>query len=76
MSLVLQALSMDIYAHPMGGFDSTKLSQTFELPPNLQPLVVIALGYLDNAEKLVEPFLSRELAERTRKSLDELILDT
>ncbi len=74
MLLILQALTMKIYAHPMGGFDKTKLSTTFELEQNLKPMVVIALGYLDAAEKLNDPYLTRELSPRTRKPLNEIIL--
>ena len=75
MLLVLQALSMDIYAHPMGGFDRMKFASTFHLESNLKPAVVIALGYLDEADKLSEPFRERELMPRTRKSLSEIILN-
>ena len=75
MLLILQALTMDIYAHPMGGFDRKKLSETFNLENNLKPMVVIALGYLDAAEKLNEPYRTRELTPRTRKPLSEIILN-
>jgi len=72
--LILQALSMDIYAHPMAGFDTVKLGETFSLSADLKPFVVIALGYLDSADKLDDPFKERELTPRSRKSLEELIL--
>jgi len=71
----LQALSMDIYAHPMGGFNRVKLLETFDLVGKLKPIVVIALGYLDDPDKLNEPYLSRELTPRSRKPLSELILN-
>ncbi len=72
--LILQALSMDIYAHPMAGFDAAKLSDTFKLSTGLKPLVVVALGYLDSADKLGDPFKERELTPRIRKPLEELII--
>lgn len=74
MLLILQAMTMKIYAHPMGGFDKIKLSTIFELDQYLKPMVVIALGYLDAAEKLNEPYLTRELSPRVRKPLSEIIL--
>jgi nitroreductase len=52
------------------------LKEVFQLPENLKPVVVIALGYLDEAEKLEEPYRTRELTPRTRKSLKELVLNT
>lgn len=76
MALILQAHSMDIYCHPMGGFDKMKLQETFQLADNLKPVVVIALGYLDDAEKLVEPYRTRELTPRSRKTIQELVLNT
>jgi hypothetical protein len=35
--------------------------------------VVLALGYLGEAEQLEEPFLSREKAARTRKPVSEFV---
>ncbi|SDK83491.1 Nitroreductase [Catalinimonas alkaloidigena] len=71
-NLLLQAASMDIYGHQMGGFDRQKTVQAFDLPEHLEPVCFIALGYLDNPETLEEPFRSRELAERHRKPLEQI----
>jgi nitroreductase len=71
-TLALQATSMGIYSHLMGGFSAEKAIETFGIDTEKQePIVMIALGYLGEAEKLEEPFLSRELAPRTRKPLEE-----
>ena len=71
-TLALQAISMGIYSHLMGGFSAEKAIEAFGIDTEKQePIVMIALGYLGEAEKLEEPFLSRELAPRTRKSLEE-----
>jgi len=72
--MILQARSMDIYAHPMGGFDHPKIKEVFGLGDNLKPIAVVALGYLDDPEKLQEPYKTRELTARSRKSLTEIIL--
>lgn len=72
-TLMLQALTMGIYGHVMGGFDATKAIHTLGIDPDvLDPVVFIALGYLDSPEKLEEPFKTRELTPRTRKSLNEI----
>jgi nitroreductase len=73
--LTLQANSLGIYSHVMGGFDKEKLSSLLENEQDTEPVVLIALGYPDDAEKLDEPFRSREIMARSRKNLDEIILN-
>lgn len=74
MCMALQATSMDIYVHPMAGFDREKIIETFNLPHHLEPVTCIALGYLGDASSLEEPFKTRELTPRVRKPLQEVIL--
>ena len=74
-AMILQATSMNIAAHPMAGFDAAKIKDAFELSEYLKPVAIIALGYLDKADKLEEPFKTRELSSRKRKGLSEIILN-
>lgn len=74
-ALILQATSMNIFAHPLAGFSAAAIKESFGLNDHLKPVTVIALGYLDDAEKLDEPFKSREVTPRKRKPLAELILN-
>ena len=74
-AMIIQATSMNIAAHPMAGFDAAKIKDSFELSEYLKPVAVIALGYLDKADKLEEPFKTRELSSRKRKELSEIILN-
>jgi nitroreductase len=72
-TLMLQALTMGIYGHVMGGFDTAKAIELLDIDTEMQePVVFIALGYLDAPEKLEEPFKTRELTGRTRKSVSEI----
>ncbi len=71
-NLLTEATANSIYGHLMGGFDYPKTQNEFNLPEHLEPVAIIALGYLDDPKKLEEPFLSRELTGRTRKPLDEI----
>jgi nitroreductase len=72
-TLMLQALTMGIYGHVMGGFDPGKTIETLGIDPEVkEPVVFLALGHLDSAEKLEEPFKTRELSQRTRKGLNEI----
>jgi nitroreductase len=70
--LMLQATAMNIYGHPMGGFDLKKCSEILNLDNNeFEPVVIFALGYLDEPEKLGEPYKTRELTERKRKPISD-----
>jgi len=70
-NLLLQAVSMQIYGHPMEGFDKAKTVHDFKLSSDFQPVCMIALGYLGEAENLEEPNKTRELTPRDRKALTE-----
>lgn len=72
-TLLLQASALGIHTHPMGGFNAEKIKTLLQLNEIQQPVIVIALGYLDEAEKLVEPFKTRELTARSRKPFSEFV---
>lgn len=70
-NLILQALTMNIYGHLMGGFDKEKLTADLGLTTDQEPVCMIALGFLDVPEKLEEPLRTRETQVRQRKALEE-----
>lgn len=70
--LFVQATHNNIFGHIMGGFDAHKLNEYFPVENDMKPVVMIALGYLDNHEKLDEPFKTREVTPRTRRTLNEI----
>lgn len=72
--LSVQAQHDGLAVHQMGGFDRDALSSEFELPAEITPLVVVALGRHDPDARLAEPFASRERAARERLPLAELVL--
>ena len=72
--LTLQANSMGIYTHMLAGYSKDQVRKLLVLADGLEPVVLIALGYLDEPEKLDEPFKTRELTSRSRKGLDEILL--
>jgi len=73
-NLTAQASALDLYVHNMAGFSAEKARQLFDLPADIEPVTMIAVGYLGDPEQLPEPLKERELAHRQRKTLDELIL--
>ncbi|MFD1817737.1 Nitroreductase [Pseudarcicella hirudinis] len=72
-NLLIQAISMDIYGHPMGGFDKKKAVELFELKDSESPVCVIALGYLGDPDQLDEGLKTREFSPRKRKELHEFV---
>jgi len=60
MSLALQARSMDLFAHAMGGFDKDKLSAAVGLPADHTLHCVVAVGERGPAENLPEDLQARE----------------
>jgi nitroreductase len=69
--LLLQARAMNIYCHPMAGFNKIKLTENLNLSENQDAFCVIATGFLAEAETLEEPFKTRELTARKRKNISE-----
>ena len=71
-SLCIQASTMGLMAHQMGGFDSEKLRTTFSIPQRYTPMAMIAVGHpVASIEQLNENNKARELAPRTRNPLGE-----
>lgn len=74
--LMLQATQMDIFGHIIGGYDPLKIQEAFKLSNDEDIVCVIALGYLGVPEQLDEPFRTREITPRSRKAVEELVLET
>lgn len=66
MALALQASLSGLVAHAMAGFDSEAAARTAELPPDLKPMVMIALGRRADKETLEEKYRPREFPSDRR----------
>ncbi len=73
--LMLQATQMNIYGHIMAGYDPAKLRETFQLSEDEEDVCVIALGFLGEPEQLEEPFRTREITPRSRRAVEEFVLE-
>jgi nitroreductase len=71
--LIIQAVSMGLLAHPMGGFDANRARQDMYIPQDYDPVAIIAIGYQGDDSKLPDDLLSRLKAPRSRKPLDEIV---
>lgn len=71
ISLCLQAASLGIMTHQMGGFDADKIRSEFAIPERFQCMAMLAAGYQLPEDKIPEEFKEREFRERQRRSLAE-----
>ena len=71
-NLCLQASSMGLAAHQMGGFNADLARDKFAIPAQFTPMAMIAVGYAGDPNQLPDELKQRELAERKRKPLGEL----
>lgn len=70
-NLLLQAFSMDIYVHQMGGYSVEKVKKYFNLNDDIEPVAMMCVGYLGDGELLPAELFKRDEKRRPRKSLKE-----
>lgn len=68
--LALQAHSMGLIAHAMGGFDADVLAKNLAMPQDYQIHAVIALGHLGDVNDLPEPLRAREVFNQRQAQSD------
>jgi nitroreductase len=69
--IALQAVSLGLVAHQMGGWDFDKLRAAFEIPPEYTPMSIVAVGYEADPDVLDEETKKKELRPRARKPIEE-----
>jgi len=72
-NLIVQATSMGVHAHQMGGFDREKARADYALPDTHDPVSMIALGYAADPDTLPDDLRARETQPRTRRPLHEFV---
>jgi nitroreductase len=63
-----------LITHQMAGYSKELARSALAMPDDLVPVVVIAVGKQDAAEKLPEALAAREVAPRERLPLDTLVI--
>lgn len=69
-SLCIQAASIGLQAHQMGGYSVEKLKSTFNIPEDITPMAMIAIGYPGDLIVLEESFHQGELKPRNRRPFE------
>ncbi|WCR58576.1 nitroreductase family protein [Wolbachia endosymbiont of Ctenocephalides felis wCfeJ] len=62
-ALMLQAASMNLMAHQMGGFDKDKIIEKFNIPDDFNVMSVVAVGYEEEGA---------EVKEKKRRPIEEI----
>lgn len=73
MSLIYAAVDNGLMAHPMAGFNGEKIKEIFRISADMDVIVVIALGYKGDIDELDEATRKKDLKERIRKPMEEII---
>ncbi|MDC1067841.1 nitroreductase family protein [Candidatus Kapabacteria bacterium] len=74
-NMCLQATSLGLMSHQMGGFDSKKLINDFNIPQDHSAIAMIAFGYQAELSAVDEAYHEAELKERSRIELENNFFD-
>ncbi len=74
-NLCLQASSMGLMAHQMGGFDANLAREKFNIPAQYTVMAMVSVGSPADIATLSGDALARETAPRSRKPLSALFFD-
>jgi len=72
-NLLLQAQTLDIFVHQMGGYSIEKVKEYFSLGDGIEPIAMMAIGYLGDGSDLSPELLKRDEKRRPRKSVSEFV---
>lgn len=72
MSLIVEAESRGLRAHPMAGWVDQPLRAELDLPADWQPTVVVAVGYEGSPERLDPATRDKETRPRIRRPLEDV----
>jgi nitroreductase len=70
-NLLFQALAMDVYVHQMAGYSVEKVKEYFKLNDDIEPVAMMAVGYIGDGVALTPELLKRDEKRRPRKSVNE-----
>jgi nitroreductase len=72
-NLLIQALAMDIYVHQMGGFSVQKVRDYLRIDESIEPVAILAVGYLGDGTELSPELQKKDEKRRPRKSVKEYV---
>ena len=75
MSLCVQASSLGLMVHQMGGFSAEKAAEVFSIPEQHTSMAMMAIGYQLAEDKITGELMERESSKRQRNPLAEQFFD-
>ena len=72
-NLLLQAMALDVFVHQMGGFSIDMVKEHLNLTDGIEPVAMMAVGYLGDGESLPPELLRRDENRKPRKSVQEFV---
>ena len=75
--LTVEASHRGLVVHQIGGFNHEAIMSDFNLPAEITPIAILAIGTQAAADSLEDPkLIEREISVRSRVPLDSLILSS
>jgi nitroreductase len=71
--MALQAVSMGLMLHPMGGIRPERIRELYALPAGVEPVAAMALGYPGPIDVLPDDLQAKERRPRRRRPLSETV---
>jgi len=75
MSLCIQASSLGLMVHQMGGFSAEKAAEVFSISEQYTSMAMMAIGYQLAEDKITGELMQRESSERQRNPLADQFFD-
>ncbi len=72
-NLLAQATSVGLFVHQMGGFSVEAVRKYFETGDSLEPLAMMAIGYLGDGSELNDNLKLRDKEQRPRKPVSDFV---
>ncbi len=72
--LTFEATRHNLFVHQMAGILPDKARELYDLPDDLKPLTMFAIGYRGEPESLEDDLEEQETSSSSRKELDEIII--
>ena len=70
-NLLLQGMAFDIHVHQMGGFSVEKVREYFKLGDDVEPIAMMAAGFLGDGADLPAEVLKKDENRRPRKPVND-----
>jgi nitroreductase len=71
-NLSVEAVSRGLVVHPMAGFHPDSAREAFDVPPQVRPLAIVAVGALGDYTAAPSDLVERDSRPRGRLALDEI----